>query len=61
MRAHKRTFNTQRLKSQICLIRGNGFVCNPLRELLRSLGTSYLACGKRLFNQIFECDIEKIT
>ncbi|RHK41219.1 hypothetical protein DW068_02715 [Anaerobutyricum hallii] len=25
MQAHKRTFDTPRLKSQICLIRGNGF------------------------------------
>ena len=29
----KRTFNTPRLKSQICLIRGNGFVCSSLNEL----------------------------
>ena len=33
MQAHKRTFNTPRLKSQICLIRGNGFVCSSLNEL----------------------------
>ena len=33
MRAHKRTFNTQRPKSQICLIRDNGFVCSLLNEL----------------------------
>ena len=31
------------------------------RELLLFLGASYLACGKRLFYQIFEWDIEKIT
>ena len=29
----ERTFNTLRLKSQICLIRGNGFVCSSLNEL----------------------------
>ena len=29
----ERTFNTPRLKSQICLIRGNGFVCSSLNEL----------------------------
>ena len=29
----KRTFNTPRLKSQICLIGGNGFVCSSLNEL----------------------------
>ena len=29
----KRTFNTQRLKSQICLIGGNGFVCSVSNEL----------------------------
>ena len=33
MRAHKRTFNTPRLKAQICLIEGNGFVCSLLNEL----------------------------
>ena len=29
----KRTFNTPRLKSQICLIGSNGFVCSSLNEL----------------------------
>ena len=29
----ERTFNTPRLTSQICLIRGNGFVCSSLNEL----------------------------
>ena len=29
----KRTFNTPRLKSQICLIGGNGFVCSVSNEL----------------------------
>ena len=29
----ERTFNTPRLKSQICLIGGNGFVCSLLNEL----------------------------
>ena len=29
----ERAFNTPRLKSQICLIRGNGFVCSSLNEL----------------------------
>ena len=29
----KRTFNTPRLKAQICLIEGNGFVCSLLNEL----------------------------
>ena len=29
----ERTFNTPRLKSQICLIGGNGFVCSSLNEL----------------------------
>ena len=29
----KRTFNTPRLKSQICLIGGNGFVCSLSNEL----------------------------
>ena len=29
----ERTFNTPRLKAQICLIEGNGFVCSLLNEL----------------------------
>ena len=29
----ERTFNAPRLKSQICLIGGNGFVCSLLNEL----------------------------
>ena len=29
----ERTFNAPRLKSQICLIGGNGFVCSSLNEL----------------------------
>ena len=29
----ERTFNTPRLKAQICLIEGNGFVCRLLNEL----------------------------
>ena len=29
----KRTFNAPRLKAQICLIEGNGFVCSLLNEL----------------------------
>ena len=33
MRAHKRTFKPSRLKSQICLIGGNGFVCSVSNEL----------------------------
>ena len=33
----KRTFNTPRLKSQICLIRGNGFVCSFSNELNSNL------------------------
>ena len=31
-----RTFNTPRLKSQICLIGGNGFVCNFTRVCLKN-------------------------
>ena len=33
MRAHERTFKPPRLKSQICLIGGNGFVYSSLNEL----------------------------
>ena len=33
----KRTFNTPRLKSQICLIRDNGFVCSFSNELNSNL------------------------
>ena len=33
MRAHERTFKPPRLKSQICLIGGNGFVCSLSNEL----------------------------
>ena len=33
----ERTFNTPRLKSQICLIGGNGFVCSFPSELNRKL------------------------
>ena len=33
----ERTFNAPRLKSQICLIGGNGFVCSLLNELNSSL------------------------
>ena len=33
----KRTFNTPRLKSQICLIGGNGFVCSLSNELNSNL------------------------
>ena len=33
----KRTFNTPRLKSQICLIGGNGFVCSVSNELNSNL------------------------
>ena len=39
----KRTFNTPRLKSQICLIRGNGFVCSSLNEL-KSKKVLYFFC-----------------
>ena len=40
----ERTFNTPRLKSQICLIGGNGFVCNFTRVLffLLASGASVL-------------------
>ena len=33
----ERTFNTPRRKSQICLIRGNGFVCSSSNELNRKI------------------------
>ena len=33
----ERTFNAPRLKSQICLIGGNGFVCSLLNELNNNL------------------------
>ena len=39
----ERTFNTPRLKSQICLIRGNGFVCSSLNEL-KSKKVLYFFC-----------------
>ena len=37
MRAGKRTFKPPRLKSQICLIGGNGFVCSLSNELNSNL------------------------
>ena len=40
MRAGKRTFKPPRLKSQICLIGGNGFVCSSLNELNSKLLTN---------------------
>ena len=41
MRAGKRTFKPPRLKSQICLIGGNGFVCSLLNELNSYLTNSF--------------------
>ncbi len=43
MRAGKRTFKPQRLKSQICLIGGNGFVCSSLNELNSKI--TYFGCS----------------
>ena len=37
----ERTFNTPQRKSQICLIRGNGFVCSVSNELNRNLTNFY--------------------
>ena len=39
----ERTFNAPRLKSQICLIGGNGFVCSSLNEL-KSKKVLYFFC-----------------
>ena len=54
MRAHKRTFNTPRLKSQICLIGGNGFVCSLLNELNSNsvyILTLYFFCAILIINK----------
>ena len=47
MRAHERTFKPPRLKSQICLIGGNGFVCSFPRACLKnhSCNLHTLICG----------------
>ena len=47
----ERTFNAPRLKSQICLIGGNGFVCSSLNELnSNSISNSFPVCVSCLFS-----------
>ena len=50
----KRTFNTPRLKSQICLIGGNGFVCSLSNELNSNsvyILTLYFFCAILIINK----------
>ena len=50
----ERTFNTPRLKSQICLIGGNGFVCSLLNELNSNsvyILTLYFFCAILIINK----------
>ena len=60
----ERTFNTPRLKSQICLIGGNGFVCSSLNELnsnskrfsdLFIVGNGNFLSGISMFTIDFNC------
>ena len=51
----ERTFNAPRLKSQICLIGGNGFVCSSLNELNTKLDTLNLTEEQReVIEEAFE-------
>ena len=50
----ERTFNAPRLKSQICLIGGNGFVCSLLNELNSNsvyILTLYFFCAILIINK----------
>ena len=50
----KRTFNTPRLKAQICLIEGNGFVCSLSNELNSNsvyILTLYFFCAILIINK----------
>ena len=50
----KRTFNTPRLKAQICLIEGNGFACSLSNELNSNsvyILTLYFFCAILIINK----------